>query len=82
MPIGWAMDIKHSTFHLGKRTPYSFPCPLLLGSTPVFLLDVSEDLDVLCSYLPAVPQQVPSACIQKALIRHVGKHKALGSHEI
>ena len=78
------MDTKPRAFRLGNRTPNSFPCShsLLLVSTPVFLLDVSEDLDMLCSYLPAVPQQVPSACIQKALIRHVGKHKALGSHEI
>ena len=79
---GWAVGIEHSAFRPGNRTPYSFSCPLLLGSTPVFLLDVSEDLDVLRSYLPAIPQQVPSTCVQQALIRHVGKHKTLCSHEI
>ena len=76
----------HQTQYLSPRETDTLLIPMsptsLVFHTPVFLLDVSEDLDMLCSYLPPVPQQVPSACIQQALIRHVGKHKALGSHEI
>lgn len=51
-------------------------------TSPVLLLDVSEDLHMLSSNLLAISQQVPGAGIQEALIRHVRKDETLSPDEV
>lgn len=50
--------------------------------SPVLLFDVSEDLHMLRSNLPAISQQVSSTGVQQALISHVRKDETLSPDKI